>query len=175
MIAAALCIALLAAPPEEPRTVEGRYRHPGEGFAIDVPKGTTGFLDGDPATERGIQVSLPSGGIIRVFGEANSLEFPSPEAGIRYRLEGSTGCSIGPVDRAKVGQLSGASGRVECADSVTRYLLAFRPRPGGGRIYWLRLDTPPWHEDEDAAWFAEVAKSFSLIRREWGKEDQDGQ
>lgn len=156
-----LCLAAQGVAPGAAPAEEQQYRHSGLGFAVDVPDEATRMDEGDPVTERGIHLALPSEATIRVFGEPNSLELPSPEAGVRDALAGHKGCAAGSVRRVRVGALTGAGGRVQCGASVTRYLLVFRP--GGGPIYWLRLDTSTATERDDVALFAKVAASFAII------------
>ena len=148
-----------------PRTVQGRYRHPGQGFSVSVPEGTTGLLESDPAVERGIRIALPSGGSIFARGEPNTLEWPTPTDGIRSEVAGLTECSSSPIrSTARLGKLVGAESRLSCGDRVRRLLLAFRP--GGGPIYWLRLESASKHEAEDTRFFDRVASSFQTIRWE---------
>jgi len=79
--AVALVLALGVA--QTARTVQGRYQHPGQGFSVLVPERAQGLLEGDPVIERGVRIALPSGSSIFVYGEPNSLEWPSPADGIR--------------------------------------------------------------------------------------------
>jgi len=159
--AAALVLALGMA--QTPRIVKGRYRHPGEGFSVLVPENATGLLEGDPRVERGIRIALPSGGSVFVYGEPNSLEWPSPADGIQWAAGNYQKCSIHRIQPlAKLGELAGAGARLSCGDQIIRLLLAFRP--GGGPIYWVRLETGGNHEAEDVTFFEKVSSSFKIIR-----------
>lgn len=149
---------------QTPRTVKGRYRHPGQGFSVVVPEKATGLLEGDPATERGIRIVLPSGGSIFVYGEANSLEWPRPADGIRWTMTLNSKCSSKGIQDARVGELSGAGARLACGEASMRLLLAFRP--GGGSVYWLRLETETAHEAKNATFLEQVAASFQIIPRQ---------
>jgi hypothetical protein len=161
MIGAGLMSVLLAIQqPEHPRVVKGTYNLPAKGFSVVVPEGATGLLDGDPATERGIRMALPSGGNIVVFGEPNSLEYRTPGDGIRAVMATYANCSANGVFPFRVGKLHGAGARLVCGARVIRYALAFRP--GGGPIYWLRLETTATHEGEDTRPFEEVSASFRI-------------
>jgi hypothetical protein len=147
---------------QTPRTVKGVYRHPGQGFSVVVPDKATGLLEGDPHTERGVRIALPSGGSIFVYGEANSLEWPTPDDGIRWAMRLEPECSSQGIRDARVGKLAGSGTRLSCGDKAIRLLLVFRP--GGGPIYWLRLETETAHEAEDANFLERVASSFRIIR-----------
>ena len=161
--AVALVLALGGAQTQTARTVKGRYRHPGQGFSVLVLEKPTGLLEGDPHTERGIRIALPSGGSIFAYGEPNSLEWASPADGIRRAVANYPKCFPDGIQiPAKLGKLAGAGARLSCADRIIRLLLAFRP--GGGPIYWVRLETASNHEAEDATFFGKVASSFQVIR-----------
>jgi hypothetical protein len=90
---------------------------------------------------------LASGGEIVVFGEPNSLEWKSPEEGIRTELVCASDRQ--EVRQANIGKLSGAKASLVCGDRVLRMFLAFRKK--GGLVYWLRLETVRTHESEDDA------------------------
>jgi hypothetical protein len=106
-----------------------------------------------------------SGGKIFVFGEPNSLEWKSPEDGIKTELTRADCTSDQQeVKQAHVGKLSGAKVSPVCGDHVLKVLLAFRT--GGGPAYWLRLETVRVHESEDDAILESIAASFKLIRWE---------
>lgn len=163
----ALVLILAVGALQAPRTVKGRYRHPGQGFSVVVPDEATGLLEGHLATERGIRLVLPSGGSIFAYGEANSLEWPTPVDGIRWAIAQEPSCSSHGIRDARVGtsgRLSGAGARLSCEEKSIRLLLVFRP--GGGPIYWLRLETETAHEAEDAVFLEKVAASFQIIRWE---------
>jgi len=100
--------------------------------------------------------------MISVWGEPNSLEWKSPEQGVRWvlRLEK---CAAAPqVASASVGKVRGTEGVLVCGDRTLKVLLVFRP--GGGPIYWLRLETASVHKLEDEAALNGVAATFRLIR-----------
>jgi hypothetical protein len=159
----AVTLVLTLGVAQTARTVKGRYRHPGQGFSVLVPERATGLLEGDPHTERGIRIALPSGGSVAAYGEPNSLEWPSPVDGIRWAVANYPKCSLDGIQTpAKLGQLAGAGARLSCGDRIIRFLLAFRP--GGGPIYWIRLETASTHDAEDATFFEQVASSFQIIR-----------
>lgn len=144
------------------RSIEGTYRNPAEGYSIKIPTGLKGLFGDEDGPQRGVRISLPSGGEIVVFGEPNSLEYKNPEEGIRAELK-LKDCE--PAQReiqpAPIGKIKGARGRLVCGDRVLTLFLAFRP--GGEPIYWLRLDTTRAHESEDQAVLQTIAASFKLI------------
>lgn len=144
------------------RSIEGTYRNPAEGYSIKIPPGLKGLFGDEEGPQRGVRISLPSGGEIVVFGEPNSLEYKNPDEGIRAELK-LKDCE--PAQResqpAPIGKIKGARGRLVCGDRVLTLFLAFRP--GGEPIYWLRLDTTRAHESEDQAVLQTIAASFKLI------------
>jgi hypothetical protein len=147
------------------RSIEGTYRNPALGYSIQIPVGLRGVAGDEAGPERGVGVLLPSGGKIVVFGEPNSLEWKSPEDGVRAELTDAA-CISGEreVEKARVGTLSGAKGRLVCGNRVLRMLIVLRP--GGGPIYCLRLETVRAHELGDGAILESIAASFRLIRWE---------
>jgi len=157
----ALVLILAVSALQTPRTVKGRYRHPGKGFSVVVPDEATGLLEEDATTEHGIRLALPSGGSIFAYGEANSLEWPTPADGIRWAVEREPKCSSQGIRDARVGKLLGAGVRLSCGEKSMTILLVFRP--AGGPIYWLRLETKTAAEAEDARFLEKVAESFETI------------
>src|SRR5438445_13643499 len=81
-ILAACCSIARAAP----RWIEGTYRNPALGYAIKLPHGLKGMTGDQAGPERGLRISLSSGGEIVVFSEPNSLEWKTPEEGVRSVL-----------------------------------------------------------------------------------------
>jgi hypothetical protein len=126
----------------EPRWIEGTYRNPALGYEINVPRGLKGLTGDQSGPERGLRISLSSGGQIVVFGEPNSAEWKTPAEGMRFALA-ETKCSSGQREilPAHVGRLNGSKGSLVCGGRVEKFYLVFRA--GGGPIYWLRLETAP--------------------------------
>lgn len=158
---------LVLASLQLPLAVKGQYRLPARGFAVDVPRDATGLPEGDPAAERGIRIALPSGGRVFVYAEMNAQEWRTPAEGVRWvasRHSARDACTASPVSNTKLGPLVGAGTRVLCGEEVVRYALAFRP--GGGPIYWLRLETQQSQEAAETKAFNGIAASFRLIRWE---------
>jgi hypothetical protein len=149
----------------ESRPIEGTYRNPALGYSVKVPHGLKAIAGDESGPERGVRITLPSGGEIVVFGEPNSLEWKSPEEGVKMGIT-RTDCTTDrqQIKHVKVGRLKGAETSFVCGDRVLRVLLAFRK--GGGPIYWLRLETPRSHQAEDEAILNSVAASFKQIRWE---------
>ncbi len=146
------------------RKVRGVYRNPAEGYALRIPKGLEGIAGDQAGPERGVGIRLPSGGEFFSEGEPNSLEYKTPEEGVRDSFTSHKDCQPGQetVTRTKVGKLNGAEGRFMCGKNVYIVMLAFRP--GGEPIYWLHLRTDAVHEEEDRAILQSVAASFRIIR-----------
>jgi len=144
------------------RSIEGTYRNPALGYSISIPQGLKAVTEDRAGPERGVRISLPSGGEITVFGEPNSLEWKSPEEGVKSELAHSD-CGSGnqEIKRGVVGKLKGARGKLVCSDHVVSLFLAFRKK--GGPIYWLRLETVQAHESEDEAVLEAVAANLRLI------------
>jgi len=146
----------------ETRSIEGTYSNSALGYSIEIPRGLKGITGDQAGPERGVRISLPSGGEIAVFGEPNSAEYKTPEEGVEAELN-LKDCGSGQreVKPALVGKLKGAKGSLVCSDSVLKLLLAFRTK--GGPIYWLRLETVRFHESEDETILETIAASFKLI------------
>ena len=68
------------------RSMEGTYRNPALGYSIQIPRGLQAVTGDQDGPERGVRISLPSGGDIVVLGEPNSLEYKSSEEGVRAEL-----------------------------------------------------------------------------------------
>ena len=145
------------------KSIEGTYRNPALGYSIKIPPGLKGLVGEEDGPQRGVRIPLPSGGEIVVFGEPNSLEFKSPQDGVRKELK-LKDCESAQqeIQPAAVGKLKGARGRLVCGDRVFNLFLAFRPQ--GGPIYWLRLETSRAHESEDEPILGTIGASFRLIR-----------
>jgi hypothetical protein len=136
----------------ESRLIEGTYRNATLGYSIKIPRGLKDVADDQAGPERGVRISLPSGEEIVVFGEPHTLEYKSPEEGVRAELT-IKGCESDQreIKRALVGKLDGAEGGFVCGDRLPRLFLAFRSH--GGPIYWLRLET--------FAYMSQKTKQFS--------------
>jgi hypothetical protein len=144
--------------------ISGGYRDPAEGYSIKIPRGLSGKTGvSGVGTQRGVEIPLPSGGVITVWGEPNSLEWKGPSEGVKWSLENGECASRGAgPSQIVVGRIAGAQGRLACENAVKITFLAFRP--GGGPIYWLLLATSPAHESEDKAILEKVAATFRIIR-----------
>jgi hypothetical protein len=144
--------------------VSGAYRNPAEGYSIRIPHGLSGKTGvSGVGTQRGVEIPLPSGGVITVWGEPNSLEWKRPSDGVQWSLENGE-CASGKAGPSNIviGRIAGAQGTLACGNAVEIMFLAFRP--GGGPIYWLMLTTSPAHESEDKAILEKVAATFRIIR-----------
>ena len=128
-----------------------------------VPDGLEGITGDQSGPERGIRVTLPTGGTIVVYGEPNSLAFKTPSVGVRDHLDREH-CGRPAVAKARIGRLTGAEGTLICEQRALKVLLAFRP--GGEPIYWFVLETTSRNLDRDAAILRRFASSLKMIRWE---------
>jgi hypothetical protein len=156
------CVGLAQA---DARQIEGTYLNSALGYSIEIPRGLSGVARDQAGPERGLEILLPSGGKVVVFGEPNSLEWKGPEEGIRAEFANAS-CPFGQqeIKRARVGKLNGAKVNLVCGDHVQTVFLAFRM--GGGPIYWFRLETVRARETEDEAILGRIVASFKLTRWE---------
>jgi hypothetical protein len=144
------------------RWLEGTYRNPALGYSIKVPRGSKAKAGDEAGPERGVTISLPSGGTFVVYGEPDSLEWKNPTEGIHYDLEHEKCPSANSNESsARIGKLAGAQGTLVCGDRIVKVLLAFRSQ--GGLIYWFRLNTTPGHNAEDIAILRGIVATFRLI------------
>jgi hypothetical protein len=145
------------------RWVEGTYRNPAFGYSITIPPGLRGLADDKAGPERGVRISLPSGGVILVYGEPNSLHWKSPKEGLRSE-RANIACGYQPEVKQINFVLNAAKAVQICGDRVLRVILAFRK--SGGPVYWLRLETVRAHASEDEEILDSITESFKLIRKE---------
>jgi hypothetical protein len=145
------------------RRVTGDYSNRALGYEVTVPEGLVGTTGDQAGPERGITISLASGGTITVYGEPNSLEWKAPIDGIRHSL-GLEKCNS---DRrqatafGRMGRLTATRGTLACDDRVLEMLLAFRS--AGRPIYWITLRTTTQERVQDEAAFNKLAGTFRLI------------
>ena len=143
--------------------ITGDYSNPAMGYEVTVPEGLVGITGDQAGPERGLTVSLSSGGTISIFGEPNSFEWKAPIDGIRrsLALEKCNSDRRQATAFGRMGRLTATKGTFTCDDRVLEMLLAFRP--GGGPIYWLTLRTTTQKRIEDEAAFNKLAGTFQLI------------
>jgi hypothetical protein len=158
-----LLVACAKTASAQAKSIEGSYRNPALGYSIKIPPGLKGIVGQEDGPHRGVRIPLPSGGDIVVFGEPNSVEYKSPEDGVKEELK-LKGCESAQqqIQPATLGKIEGSRGRLVCGDRVLFLSLAFRSQ--GGPIYWLRLETTRARESDDQATLNIVAASFRLIR-----------
>jgi hypothetical protein len=90
ILATSVLLLLTACPniaSAQVRSIEGTYRNPALGYSIQIPRGLKGVTGDQDGPERGLRISLASGGDIVVFGEPHSLEYKTPEDGLKDELE----------------------------------------------------------------------------------------
>jgi len=106
-----LLLFIIGASPASPqsRSVEGIYRNFALGYSIRVPQGLTGETGDQAGPERGVTISLRSGGKLKAFGEPNSFEWKTPEEGVKYWLNHVDCKSSNPtVNATRLGNISAA-------------------------------------------------------------------
>ena len=148
---------------QTPKGITGKYSNAALGYEITIPEGLAGTLDSQAAQERGFTISLPSGGTISVFGEANTYAWKAPIDGIRHSL-GVEKCDSGRQQTTgfmRMGRLTATKGTHVCGDRDVELLLTFHP--GTGPIYWITLRTANQKRAEDEVVFNKLAATFQLI------------
>ena len=145
--------------------VKGEYRNPALGYSIRIPRGLSAKTGvSGTGVQRGVEILLPAGGTISVWGEPNSLEWKSPTEGVQDALDnGECTSKEARPSQVLIGRTEGAQGRVVCGDEVEITFLAFR-RPGEGPIYWFVLTTSRANERKDRAILEQVAATFRIIQ-----------
>jgi hypothetical protein len=156
---------LLNADLPEPVLMKGRYDNAALGYSIAIPEPFVALTNDQSGPQRGFRILLHSNGVISVYGEPNSFEWKEPIEGVRNVLneENSRNKKHIAIKDGKLGSLSAAWGTLRCGDRLIVTILAFRP--GGGPIYWLRLDTLQRYEQEDMKVLNKLAASFEVT--EW--------
>ncbi len=160
---AILCFtALITVSGAEPRWITGTYKNFALGYSIDIPPGIKAITGDQAGPERGVLISLPSGGSITVYGEPNSLEWKTSSEGVSDELA-KLHCDSGrqEVSISRLGKVQGALGVLQCGSRVTKVLLALRP--GGGLVYSVRLDTTNASRHEDEEVLKNLAATFRVI------------
>lgn len=145
------------------KPITGKYTNPALGYEITIPEGLVGTPESQGGQERGFTISLPSGGTISVFGEANTLGWKAPMDGIRHFL-GVEKCDSAHQQSTgfmRMGRLTATKGTFVCGDRSVEALLTFHP--GSGPIYWIMLHTTAQKRIEDEAVFNKLAPTFQLI------------
>jgi hypothetical protein len=150
------CIAVGA----QERSISGEYRNYAEGFSVKIPSGLRGMAGDQAGPERGVRIPLPSGAFVTIYGEPNSAEYKTAEEGVRDSLSGQCDSEI-RVAAARVGKVPGAKGTIVCGERVIVAMLAFRP--GGGPVYWLKLETTNDQAKADEAKLTTIARGFEII------------
>jgi hypothetical protein len=145
------------------RWVEGIYRNPALGYSIAIPPGLRGMAGDQAGPERGVRISLPSGGTIVVYGEPNSLHWKSPKEGL-ISERANIACGYQPEVKQINFVLNAAKAVQICGDRVLRVILALRK--SAGLVYWLRLETVRARASEDEGILDSITESFKLIRQE---------
>jgi len=120
--------------------VAGRYFNYAEGFSVSAPQGVQGRRGQSSGPERGVAYSL-SGDcdrVVAVFGEPNSLEWPTPAFAVDWIVQASIKGNVqAEIKRytIRMGKLNaaGATVRHKATRNIEDIVVAFRP--GGGPVY----------------------------------------
>jgi len=148
-------------------SVTGKYANYAEGFSIRLPRGLIGKRGQAAGPERGVSIPLSPDceGVVEVFGEANSLDWPKPEDAIASEITRATEDShrVGVTRYAsRLGSLlaAGVTLRSDRTDDVEDIVVAFRP--GGGPVYFARLRSTAARYVRDRDAFTRIIRSFRL-------------
>jgi hypothetical protein len=141
------------------REIVGTYHNPAEGFSVRVPRGRRAIAGDQAGPERGVKILLGEGRRIVVFGEPNSLEWEDTEQAARSAIE-AEGLATGSADltSGRLGPLAASRAVFQSESRAVEFVVAFRP--GGGPIYWARLESDGKHFRHDQAVFKSVIQSF---------------
>jgi hypothetical protein len=145
------------------KRITGKYSNPAFGYEITVPEGLVAAPEDQGGQEKGFTISLPSGGTMSVYGEANTLGWKAPIDGIRHFLGVEKCDSLRQQSTGfmRMGRLTATKGTLICGDRAVEALLTFHP--GSGPIYWITLRTMAQKRSEDEVVFNKLAASFQLI------------
>lgn len=146
--------------------VHGRYVNYAEGFSVGMPVGLKGKRGQAAGPERGVSIPLSGNclGVVVLYGEPNSVEYPTPSAAVT-RISEYARSDNGVVARryrTKLGRLpaAGATIRYRGKSDIEDVVIAFRPR--GGPMYTARLATTVVRYRRDHRRFMEVLRRFRL-------------
>jgi hypothetical protein len=147
--------------------VSRRYFNYAQGFSVAIPKGLRGRRGQSAGPERGVSIPLSRdcAGVVVVYGEPNSLEWPSPAAAISDEAESAiTDDPRAEVRRyiTRLGRLRAAGVKVSrrATSEVEETVVAFRP--GGGPTYTARLRTTVARYERDREVFRAVLRGFRI-------------
>lgn len=162
-IAIIILIVSCVSTAQTARHITGKYSNPALGYEVTVPDGLVGITSDQAGPETGISISLPSGGNITVYAEANSSGWRTPMDGIRHSLSTEKCNSDRRQSTAftRMGRITATRGTVECDGRLLEMSLAFRS--GGGPMYWITLRTTPQKRIEDEATLNKLAATFQLV------------
>ena len=149
------------------RPTSKRYFNYAEGFSVAIPSGLQGRAGQDAGPERGVAVPLSRDctGVVVVYGEPNSLEWPTPADAITWEVQTQTkDAPQAEIQRyrTRLGKLKAAGVTVKrgATSEVEDIVVAFRP--GGGPVYTARLSTTGKRYKQDREVFRKVLRGFRL-------------
>ena len=149
------------------KPVSRRYINYAQGFSVAIPKGLRGRHGQSAGPERGVSIPLSRdcAGVVVVYGNPNSLEWPSPAAATGEEAESA----VKDDPRAEVRRYTTRLGRLKAAgvkvgrratSEVEETVVAFRP--GGGPVYTARLRTTVARYERDREVFRAVLRGFRI-------------
>ena len=147
--------------------VSNRYFNRAEGFSVAIPKKLRGRRGQAAGPERGvaIPISHDCSGVVVVYGEPNSFEWPTPADAIKWQIDSA----VKDDPHAEVQRYKIRLGKVRAAGVIVRHratseveeiVVAFRP--GGGPIYTAMLATTGTAHKQDHGVFRKVLQGFRL-------------
>lgn len=149
------------------RTVSKRYFNHAEGFSVAIPNDLKGRAGQAAGSERGVAFPLSQDctGVVVVFGEPNSLEWPAPTDALTWLARTHTeGDSQAKVRRywTRLGKLKAAGVTIhhQATSDVEDIVVAFRP--GGGPVYTAHLATTGTRYKQDRRSFKKLLRGFRL-------------
>ena len=160
-VAMLLCVTGVTLAQENRRVIVGRYHNPAEGFSVGVPRGLKGIAGDQAGPERGAAIPLRGDRKIVVYGEPNSLDWKDAAQALRSAIvdEGSN-LSTSGVSTVRLGPLAASRAILKSRNRSLEITVAFRP--GGGPVYWARLESDPRHFPHDHKVFMRVIRSFRI-------------
>lgn len=163
-IALLLYVTNLAVAQSSPRVIVGTYHNPALGFSVRVPRGFQGLAGDQAGPERGVKILLGEGRRIVVFGEPNSLELKDTAQAVRRAIEAEgLVARDSEVVSGRLGRLPASRMVIQSGGRALEVVVAFRP--GGGLVYWARLESDQEHFPYDRTVFKKVVQSFRT--EEW--------
>ena len=156
-----LCVTAGTSAQAYPRIIVGRYHNPAEGFSVRVPRGLKGMAGDQAGPERGVSITLGENLKIVVYGEPNSLDWKDAAQAVRSAIEhAGSNVSTTEVTPVRLGSLAASRAILKSMTRASEIVVAFRP--GGGPVYWARLESDGKYFPHDHEVFMRVVQSFQV-------------